>query len=614
MSIGKSAALANKVTLSAEKSGQKRLYATLCRVLDSLRLEAPPTASIYHPTANNQDALVQARSRALLHLYLKSRFGLTAFSEREAYVTDGGNDGGVDAFFIDKKNKLIHILQAKFRANSENFSTSEITANEILKMDVARILKGQKKNSEGLPYNSKITKNLQGSIQKIPDLASYEIKVVLLANAEKLSVSHLKKLIEGYEPDVFSHKRIYLELLFPVVNGTYFSEPNLSIEINLSNVIGQAHLDYDVKAQGQKTNIKLLFVPTREIGRIMHVYKNSVLKYNPRSFLELTSNLVNKDIEASIREQDSNEFALFNNGVTIISDETKVSSNTAKPDTAQIILRNPQLVNGGQTAYTLSRIYGECSTPKDFAVFKGKEVLLRVITFVGQPTADTSEGRLALLGAISKASNSQTKVDEADRRSNDSIQLELQRSFFEDCGLYYERKRGEFSDGLHSNYIRADDLVERDRLIRVALSVAYKASLARSSISKYYKPTELDDLFDVKDVGKYTYGYEVLRLIEKLRSGKSKTPGDRYNTKLYGQGLRYGQYALLAVSVNEGLKVAIKEKDALDKALNQWKAFEAWASKRNGNSAYKIGTSFDFANYYKGATLMENLQNYPFQF
>jgi hypothetical protein len=61
------------------------------------------------------------------------------------------------------------------------------------------------------------------------------------------------------------------------------------------------HLDYDVKTAALRPNIKLLFVPTTEIGRIMQTYKNSILKFNPRSFLELKNNPVNREIEASIR-------------------------------------------------------------------------------------------------------------------------------------------------------------------------------------------------------------------------------------------------------------------------------------------------------------------------
>ena len=207
----------------------------------------------------------------------------------------------------------------------------------------------------------------------MPDTGSYTTQVVLLGNTKRLSASRLKRLVEGYTVDQFPHERTYKDLLFPVINGTYFTDPHLTIEIDLANLKGDSHLDYGVKVGSLKPNIKLLFVPTREIGRIMQTYKNSILKFNPRSFLELNGNPVNQEIEESIRNIESNEFALFNNGITIIADGTSISSDTAKQGTAQVVLRNPQLVNGAQTAYTLGRIYEECSTRNNFNVFKGKE-------------------------------------------------------------------------------------------------------------------------------------------------------------------------------------------------------------------------------------------------
>jgi hypothetical protein len=357
--------------------GNVRLYDALCRVLDALRAEAPSTNSTYNPPPGNGDALIQARSRALLHLFLKARFGLVRFADREALVTDGNGDGGIDAYYIDQRSKRIYVLQSKFRATSANFTSINMTALDLLKMDVGRILKGEKRDEKGGTYNDRI-RGLQKAVQKLTDAGSYTTHVVLLGNTKTFTPLQLKKLVEGYAVDQFPHDRAYKELLFPVINGTYFTDPNLTIEINLANLKGDTHLDYDVKVASLRPNVKLLFVPTREIGRIMLTYKNSILKFNPRSFLELTNNPVNKEIEASIRNIDSNEFALFNNGITIIADGTSISSDTAKQGTAQVVLRNPQLVNGAQTAYTLGRIYEQCSSVNDFKIFKGKEVLLKI--------------------------------------------------------------------------------------------------------------------------------------------------------------------------------------------------------------------------------------------
>jgi hypothetical protein len=257
--------------------GATRLYETLCNVLDAIRHESPSADPIYRPPAGNAAAIVQARSRALLHLFLKAKFGLIEFADREELVTDGKQDGGIDAYYIDRKNKLIYVLQSKFRATAQNFTTTNMTAGDLLKMDVQRILHGDKKDEKGVPYNDRILKGMQKEIQKLPDPASYTTKVVLLGNTKNLPAGHLKKLVPGYTVEQFPHERAYGELLFPVVNGTYFTEPNLTIEINLANLKGDTHLDYDVRTASLKPNIKLLFVPTSEIGRIMQTYKNSIL-------------------------------------------------------------------------------------------------------------------------------------------------------------------------------------------------------------------------------------------------------------------------------------------------------------------------------------------------
>jgi hypothetical protein len=593
----------------SQDAGNARRYVTLCRVLDSLCDEAPSTVPIYHPAAGDQQKIIQARSRALLHLFLKARFGLLNFADRELRVTDGPHDGGIDAYCVNQKTKTIYVLQSKFRATPGNFSGNNVSAEDLLKMDVKRIMGGAPKDEQGLFYNTQIRNGLQKSLQKLPDIGSYTTRVVLLGNTRMFTSDQLKKLIDGYHVDQFPHHKVYEELMFPVINGTYYTEPDLTIEINLSDPHRDFHLNYDVISRYIKSNVKLLFVPTSEIGRIMSMYKNSILTYNPRSFLELKNNIVNKEIESSLKNTQGNEFALFNNGITVISDKTSLSSDTGRQGTAQVVLHNPQLVNGGQTAYTLSHIYEES---RDKKIFKGKEVLLRVITFVGA-TGKHQYSKLKLIGDISKASNSQTKIDESDRRSNDDIQVRLQHKFFEAYGLYYERKRGEFSDGRRYGYVSSDNIINRETLVRVALASEYRANQARTNVGRFFKADELPKLLEIGKLDRYAYGYEVRRLLEAERKAKPRPRGDRYNTRKYGQGLRYGQYAIVAVCVNLGLKTRKSEQLIVKLILPQWKKFEAWAQKKRTNKSYRLDRrSFDFINYYKGATVNADLEAFKF--
>ncbi len=62
-----------------------------------------------------------------------------------------------------------------------------------------------------------------------------------------------------------------------------------------------------------------------------------------------------------------------------------MSERTGRPTTAHLSVKNPQIINGGQTAYTLSKIYADgLSENKTVDVFDGKEVMLRIITFMTQ--------------------------------------------------------------------------------------------------------------------------------------------------------------------------------------------------------------------------------------
>ena len=77
-------------------------YNLLLNVLDNLREEAPPHYISYHPPIGEIDKLNKARSKAFIHLFLKAKFGLLNFNEREECITDETNDAGIDAYFIEK--------------------------------------------------------------------------------------------------------------------------------------------------------------------------------------------------------------------------------------------------------------------------------------------------------------------------------------------------------------------------------------------------------------------------------------------------------------------------------------------------------------------------------
>lgn len=445
-------------------------YQMLVNVIDRLRGEAAPTkrATTYLPPASDLEAVNQARSRAFIHLYLKVSFGLLDFADREHFITDGSYDGGIDGYYISRSTRLIYLIQSKFRASEKNFIGKDIALEELLAMDIDRILDGHEHDEPGNPYNGKILQ-LQRELGQLDHIARYTYRIIILANVkETLSPSHLSKLVGGYSCEVINYERCYDLLVFPVLSGTYFNATDLVIHLDLSNKNAGSKISYTVDTQYGECDITVLFVPTIEIARTFHRYKNSMLKFNPRSYLELEGGKVNAAIRDTIVLGGKNEFALYNNGITMLSDETNLNERIGQRNKAQLNVMNPQIINGGQTAYTLSRLYEETEEDKREAIFAGKEVLLKVITLNAGSQA-TAAAKVSLIDSISIATNRQTAVIAADRYSNEPYNLELQKLLFDNYGLLYERKRGEFQDGIYQQYIERDLVLERNLFFRVYL-------------------------------------------------------------------------------------------------------------------------------------------------
>jgi len=469
-------------------------FSILVNVLDKIREESKASLyeATYLPNLSNAEAVNQARARAYIHLYLKVSFGLLEFSEREELLTDGTNDGGVDGFYIQPETRIIYFIQSKYRVTAANFETKLATAQELLAMDVNRILDGEGSDEKGVRYNPRIHK-LQKAISDIDDIGRYKYKVVILANAPNLPNDKIKQLTGGFPTEIFDFERSYLELVFPIISGTFFKAVDLQIALDLSNKNAGTKISYEVTTNHHACEITVLFVPTAEIARIMRRYKNSLLAFNPRSYLELEGHKVNEAIRNTIVSNPSNEFALFNNGITVLSDETNINEKIGQRNKAQLILRNPQIINGGQTAYTLSRILDEIGD-SGLDPFAGKEVLVKVITLTERDDVKaTPEQKMQLIDRISTASNQQTPVITADKNSNDQDHIVIQKLVFDRYGILYERKRGEFADGIHEGYISPDLLVERNLFFRLYFAVIgdFKLAIRKRLFIKVENPLQV---------------------------------------------------------------------------------------------------------------------------
>ncbi len=613
-------------------------YEILVNIIDTLMGEAPGKYKRYYPDPNNRDKVDQARARIFIHLFLKVNYGINDFEERERYITDEVNDGGIDAYYIDRETKTILFLQSKFRTNKSNFENKEISLEEILKMDVDRVVDGENDSEDGVPYNGKI-KTMMAKIGQIEDIGRYHYKVIILANLKKNSYKHsqLKRLAGGFPVNVFDYEKCYNELVFPMVSGCYYKADEIKIRLSLVNKENNdGRISYAVETNYGTCKIMVAFVPIAEIAKVVSKYKNAILKYNPRCYLSLKNNTVNPKIRDTVKTKVTNEIALYNNGITILSDDTVFNSKIAVKDTAQLIIRNPQIVNGGQTAYTFASIYEEDEDYEEY--FAGKEVLVKIITFINDEDEENEskeekekreENRLKLIEELSKATNEQTPVKEVDRRANDKVQLKYQQNIYRDFGYFYNRKMGEFYDGLSHNYITRDQIIDRAVFIRVACAVQGEVSKARRNGEEFLFRQENFDkvLLDTDIYRKYMYGYFCHQYLVSLEKKYSLKKNNKYGVNTYGYALRYGKYAVTYVVARnylETLAPSEYEENAkmyADIILSQWMEFEKAVAKKAQNRDYFYRSTdetgvvehyYNYDGYYKGRTINMDLNQYPF--
>jgi hypothetical protein len=575
-------------------------YTTLVRTLDVLRKEAPKTFKSYHPKIEDTEKLNQARAMAFIHLFLKVRFGLLDFSDRHDHICDGSQDGGVDGYYIDSGTRRITLIQSKFRTTEKNFEGKSIEVSEILKMEVGRISRGEKIDSNGIPFSPRIT-TFQRKISEIRDIALYKWRVVVLANLKSVNDEQLRRLLDNMEYEVFDYPRTYKELVFPLTTGTSFIPDEITIKINLGKK-QQPQLNQDVETSLGICNVRMLYVPTIEIAMCMAKYRNALLRYNPRNYLSLSGNEVNQSIKDTIKNTTKNEFSLRNNGITLLAEYSSVTDRTGITGEGQLIVKDPQILNGGQTATTLAMMIEDPNV--GVAAFESKEVLLKIIE---RPKGRSEEDVAAFIESISDATNKQSRIVEADRRSNDPRLIALQSYFYEAYGLFLERKRGEFKYGLDEKVLAKADIIDRVSLARALTAYEGDPPRARSSQDRIFEEEGFEKLLANVDNSSVALAYFALKSLddEATMSGAD----------LPSSSLRYGKYAML-FAVSRLAPASGFDKDPAKNVAEQlmamivknWSAFEQAAARNASNSRYLVKGVFNFDGYFKGVTVVDDIK------
>ena len=292
-------------------------------------------------------------------------------------------------------------------------------------------------SSPGYVAASEIYRLYQNRGNKEIDVDLQKIRIYVLTNKKISSRFKNKKRDAIYEiPVEFS---VYdATRLFEMAKSGFEKEP-VDVYLDDYNVAGV----YAIKSTEKNGEFEsyLATIPGQVLADIYLEHGTQVLEGNVRAFLSVRGK-VNKGIRRTILEEPE-KFFILNNGITVTSEGIECQQTEKGLLITQI--NDMQIVNGGQTTASLAN-----------ALMKDKADLSKVQVMMKLSVLETHDVSVKLVPEISRASNSQNKVDEADFFSNHPYHIKFQELSQNNLApavdgnqyqteWFYERARGQYT-------------------------------------------------------------------------------------------------------------------------------------------------------------------------
>ncbi len=370
-------------------------------------------------------------AKELTKFYAKARFKISDDDFHRQY-TDGSDDGGID--FYHNEDSTFFIFQTKFSESPRQINTSEIF-DELQKLkntltttnpnrradDFVNSLKRETGNKDALLEVLWLTTNIVE--QSVRDEIQNDLESWRRENGWLLGIDFVAIDKNALESVIYDVKHGYIP---------YTGKKILKLEQ------GQW-----IETTWEETGIHSV-VCTVNVNDILKWFQtsdeiNRFLQKNIREFLGEASK-INKAIGKSYLESPT-WFWYKHNGIIIFVDNLFIDKTNM-----ELVLRNPQVVNGGQTLKALFSVYDKNNRSDNSA-----KVLLRIYRLPYEDT-ETYNRSIEVISAL----NSQNKINPSDLRSTDPRQVRLEHLFERvGTGYKYIRKRAkEAKSGRYSITMR----------------------------------------------------------------------------------------------------------------------------------------------------------------
>ncbi len=400
-------------------------------------------------------------------------------------------DFGVDAIFIDEDTNYINFFNFKFREKfnedrqqglNETFLSTKFT-NAIVANDVSGL-------------SGKIKKTAQEIIQKINGNEIWKLRLYAISNDSKE--------LDVNSPEIRQLKNLYDLETVPIGLDTI----SKLMSIRPDSISATLHIDKDsilpfVENSLSSSKSYVIRISAPDLLRITcdnESFRNdyTIEDFQPLSETQMEYNLLfdnvrgfivkskfNENMYKTLKEEPS-KFFMYNNGLTITADDI-ISEDTNANKKVKIIIKDFQVVNGGQTLRTLHR-FSQLDSDNIVKYLSNCELLLRVFK-----TSTSTNIR----NKIAEYTNSQNAISIIDLKSLSAEQIQIEQ-FLDENSIIYARKIGDTGITKTKKYIHKISMEKFGQILFSVSGFPEKASSQKKQIfDKYYTDVFREPKFDL---------------------------------------------------------------------------------------------------------------------
>ena len=357
-----------------------------------------------------------------------------------AFGRYGRRNYRVDAYSFDDYDYSMSIFIADFDGEDNSRTLTKTEANVLFER-IYTFLDGCLFGN--FRYEIEISTPAYDLVERILQLRSTIRKYTFFIITDKIMSEKISSFTQGDIDGVPIEYNIWdMSRLYRVLSTGDGHEP-VEIDFKEFTANGLPCLEAS-DASTDDVKCLLCVIPGELLADLYDKYGSTLLEGNVRSFLS-TKGAVNKNIRKTIIGADGENkrmFFSYNNGISATA--TSVTVDESAKGRFITSIKNLQIVNGGQTTASLSN-----TRFKDKADLSGIFVQMKLTVI---PDHDLAQ---ELIPKISRGSNSQNKVSDADFFSNHEFNVRMQKisrrlyapavnGLQYETHWFFERSRGQY--------------------------------------------------------------------------------------------------------------------------------------------------------------------------